>query len=118
MLTKAKCMRYKKDELIKMCSKKKLNTSGTKEDLCKRLTKSPAKKTKSPKKVKKSPKKRSPKKEKKVFSIAELTKAKSIYPDISPSTIEFARKRGIDIIEWAKRLKKTRKERDAYWAQR
>jgi hypothetical protein len=53
-MSKSKCMSYKKAQLIKMCSEKKLNTDGTKQDLCKRLMKSPVK-PKSP--VRKSPKK-------------------------------------------------------------
>jgi NAD-dependent DNA ligase (contains BRCT domain type II) len=64
-MSKSKCMSHKKDELVKMCSKKKLGTSGTKEDLCKRLL---AVEKKSPPKVKKSPakvEKKSPPKVKK-----------------------------------------------------
>ena len=78
-MTHSKCMKYKKDELIKLCKKKKLSTDGTKEDLCKRIMKkSPAKKVKSPKKKSpakkpKSPKKKSPakkvKKEQKVYRL-------------------------------------------------
>jgi SAP domain. len=48
----------------------------------------------------------------------ELKKAIVIYPDLSSTSIQFARKRGLDLVVWARKLKKTRMERDAYWAQR
>ena len=132
----SKIKSYTNSILKEECKKHKLKVGGTKKDLCERLEEFYREKEDKDveeleKKMKKLQVKNTGMKglEKKMKKLQvkdersenersenDEEKARVIYPDISPSTIAFACKQGIGLVEWARRLKKTRKERDEYWA--
>ena len=120
----SKIKSYTNSILKEECKKHKLKVGGAKKDLCDRLEEffkgrlDAECEDKDVEELDKKMKKLKVGRQREDEGTEDEEKARAIYPDISSTTIAFARKRGIGLVDWARRLKKTRKERDEYWASR